>query len=506
MSIRTLDIILDKPNKVYYPGEMVTGRVKLVLDSVKKIRAVQLKLVGRAECKWDEYETYYDHEGKSQTRTISRRSTETYLRTEQCLVGGRGKFELAAGKHIYPFGVMLPIRAPASFSGSYGGVSYYTEVKIDIPMAFDKKERTCFTVLNPLNLNLFPNLRNSYKNEKNKTFCCLWCASGPLTLVVHLPKTGFVQSEPIPITLEIDNASNVTVDAVHIDLKRKIQWTAEGCHKNEDIKLIRLSLGGVEQGKSHTWSENFTIPPVRYPNLKGCSFIKINHELRIEADTGRFFDLNMHIPITIGDISLSEDANAPINTPQQPQDYPNKIPYNPNVVICIPTRTGVPMNPAPSPYPARGQPAANYPYPVVPGNQAIGAPLGVPAPSPNFIAPDPNPNAGGIPQMPPPPTAQVYSQSNYLTSAYPAPGGAVPVQQYHPELSRQPATNPECAQNAPHIPVPFNAAAGYGLTLPSMDSSVQFDKSSFLNDSKSHDAPSPLFSSSRNRNLNKKRV
>ncbi|XP_065224219.1 arrestin domain-containing protein 3-like [Planococcus citri] len=473
MSVRTLDIILDKPDKVYYPGEMVTGRVRLVLDSSKKIRAVQLKLKGKAECKWNERETYRDHEDRSRSRSICRKSSETYLNTER-LVGGRGKFKLAAGEHIYPFSVMLPIRAPSSFSGSYGGVSYYAKVKIDIPMAFDRKERTCFTVLNPLNLNLFPNLRNSYKNEKNKTFCCLWCASGPLTIVVHLPKTGFAHSEPIPITLEIDNASTYTVKAVHIYLKREIKWTAEGCHKKEDKKLQKLSLGGVEQGQSHTWSENFTIPSATYPNLEGCSFIKINHELHIEADASGFLDPDMHIPITIGDIPLSEDPNAPIITPQ-PQTYPNNMPYNPNVGMQMPP-PGVPMNPVPSPYPTPGQPAANYPYP---GNQAGGAPFGVPAPNPSFIAPNlPYSNAGGIPQMPLHPTAQGYPHSNYLTSAYPVPGGAVPAQQYHPELSRQPATNPESAQSAPHHWVPFGAAsaAGDGSKFP-----VQ---------------PSPLFSSS----------
>lgn len=502
MGFTSLNIILDKPDKVYYPGEMVTGKVRLTLDSMKKIRAVELKLKGRAKCKWDEQETYHDHEGKSHTRTVCRKSTETYLKQEQILIGGRDKFELAAGEHVYPFSVILPIRAPASFNGSYGGVSYYGKVKIDIPMAIDKKERTCFTVLNPLNLNLFPNLRTPYKNEKNKTFCCLCCASGPLTFVVHLPKTGFAQSEPIPITLEIDNASNVTVNAVHIYLKREIKWTAEGDHKHEDIKLQKLRLGGVEEGQSHTWSENFTIPPATYPNLEGCSIIKINHELHIEADaSGMHSDLDMHIPVTIGDIPLSEDPNAPIITPQ-PQTYPNNMPYNPSGGMQMPP-PGVPMNPVPSPYPTQGQPAATYPYP---GNQAGGAPFGVPPlqicpqappgyqpgmagpPNPGFVAPNPYPNAGGMPQMPPPPTAQGYPQPGYPTGAYPVPGGAVPVQQYQPEVPRQPATNPECAQNAPHLPVPYNAAAGDGLTLPSLDSSVQFDKSSFLNDSKSHDA------------------
>ena len=72
------------------------------------------------------------------------------------------KFELAVGQHTYPFAVMLPIKTPSSFNGTYGGIAYYAKAKIDIPLAIDKKERSGFTVINPLNLNLFPNLRVRY--------------------------------------------------------------------------------------------------------------------------------------------------------------------------------------------------------------------------------------------------------------------------------------------------------------------------------------------------------
>lgn len=490
MGVERFCVVFDKPDNVYYPGEMLTGRVELVLSSMKKIRGVELKLKGRAKSKWDESETYHDSEGKSHTRTICRKSSEVFFKSDQILIGGRGdKFELNAGDHVYPFAVILPLKAPSSFNGSYGGVSYYGKAKIDIPLAFDKKERAGFTFLNHLNLNLFPNLRQPYKNEKNKTFCCFCCASGPLTIAVYLPKTGFCTKEPIPITLEIDNASNVTVNAVHIYLKRNIHWTADGCHKDEDAKLQKLHLGGVEEGQSHTWSENFTIPPTSFPNLDGCSIIKIQHHLHIEADaSGMHSDLDMHIPITIGDIALSEDPNAPIVTPQA-QTYPNNMAYN-NGMQMPP---GIPINSVPSPYPAQNPQSVNYPYPGNPG----GAPFGVPPvqicpqappgyvgpqpvpnngpPNPGFVAPNLYPNGGGMPQMP---TQGYPPQQNYSPGAYP-----VPAQQYPP----QPATNPECSQNTPYPPVGY-AGAGDGLTLPSIQSNVQLERTSFLNDNKDHNA------------------
>lgn len=70
-----------------------------------------------------------------------------------------GKLELSAGEYSYPFAVMLPIKAPSSFEGTYGGISYYAKAKIDIPFTKDKEERTEFTVVNLLDLNLYQHLR-----------------------------------------------------------------------------------------------------------------------------------------------------------------------------------------------------------------------------------------------------------------------------------------------------------------------------------------------------------
>ncbi len=55
------------------------------------------------------------------------------------------------------------------------------------------------------------------------------CASGPLTIVLYLPKTGFARYESIPVTVEIDNASNVDVASVKAYLKRVI---ISDCHKS----------------------------------------------------------------------------------------------------------------------------------------------------------------------------------------------------------------------------------------------------------------------------------
>lgn len=43
-----------------------------------------------------------------------------------------------------------------------------------------------------------------------------------MTLVACIPYTGFVPGQNIPITVELDNNSNVAIDAVKIILERVI--------------------------------------------------------------------------------------------------------------------------------------------------------------------------------------------------------------------------------------------------------------------------------------------
>lgn len=43
-----------------------------------------------------------------------------------------------------------------------------------------------------------------------------------MTLVACVPYTGFVPGQNIPFTIELDNNSNVTIDAVKVKLERVI--------------------------------------------------------------------------------------------------------------------------------------------------------------------------------------------------------------------------------------------------------------------------------------------
>jgi len=58
--------------------------------------------------------------------------------------------------------------------------------------------------------------------EKEKFYCCCCCKSGPMTMILYVPYIGFVPGQSIPITIELDNNSNVEIDSIKIELERVI--------------------------------------------------------------------------------------------------------------------------------------------------------------------------------------------------------------------------------------------------------------------------------------------
>lgn len=128
-------------------------------------------------------------------------------------------------------------------------------------------------------------LQEQAKIELEKTFCCCCCASGPLSAVILVPATGFVSGQSIPITAEVDNASNVTVDRLKLILRKTVVFKTTT--PRQDIKRVKTviaetSEGPVEAHGSKTWTKTMVIPPLPPSNLLNCSLIDLDYELKVK--------------------------------------------------------------------------------------------------------------------------------------------------------------------------------------------------------------------------------
>lgn len=76
-----------------------------------------------------------------------------------------------------------------------------------------------------------------------KTFCCFCCASPPLCVDVRAPVSGYCPGQVIPITIDIENKSNVQLHLVKIFLRKVcILRKQKNTKKVYIIYIINLKL------------------------------------------------------------------------------------------------------------------------------------------------------------------------------------------------------------------------------------------------------------------------
>ncbi|XP_049855328.1 arrestin domain-containing protein 3-like [Schistocerca gregaria] len=249
---------------------------------------------------------------------------------------------LPPGEHVYNFSVKLPENLPSSFEGTYGRIRYTIKAKMNRPWAFDEKVKAFYTVISHLDLNKDPLVKEPVSQVTEKTLCCCCCRSGPLTLVANIPATGFVSGQEIPITVEVDNATEETISAVTCSLKKNICFTSHTPRKKTKIvrdKIETITYEPVGPNTSKTWTKNLKIPSLPPSNLNNCSIIDLDYFLHVKAViNGTHTNLYVNIPITLGTIPLlsyippelsKQLLDSTIHTPQLPplKDAPEKFPH-----------------------------------------------------------------------------------------------------------------------------------------------------------------------------------
>ncbi|KAE8741271.1 hypothetical protein FOCC_FOCC013193 [Frankliniella occidentalis] len=206
-----LRISFDRPYAAYYGGETVTGRVDMQVDKPTQIRAVTITFRGEASVHWTETKSKSSGTGSS-TETVTYSASEIYFSNKVYFVGGdSGDITLSPGDYVYAFQCLLPPTLPNSFEGVHGHIRYTTKAVVHRPWKFDHGARAAFTVVAPLDLNMYPQARAPIEREQSKHFCCLWCKSGPLTMSVRVPHGGYVPGQTILLQIQIDNASTTNV-------------------------------------------------------------------------------------------------------------------------------------------------------------------------------------------------------------------------------------------------------------------------------------------------------
>jgi hypothetical protein len=309
MGLKDVLIKLDNSNNTYYAGQTVNGQVVFEFDSPKKIRGIKVQFLGAAITKWYETEKRETSDGKTEEEQKEVSGKEEYFQISYYLLGGANasETELPAGTHSYPFSCVLPPTLPSSFEGEHGHVRYTVTVTLDRPWKFDQETKMAFTVISPVDLNKIESVRKPHRLEMEKSFCCFCCASGPLSVVVSLPVTGYVSGQTIPLLADIDNGSNVDIVKMKFIFIKSTAYHTQSPRltKRDEQVIAELGVGPFNRHETRNVKQSLDIPPLPPSNLDNCGIIDLVYELRVICEVSGFHtNLSGIIPITLGTVPL----------------------------------------------------------------------------------------------------------------------------------------------------------------------------------------------------------
>lgn len=243
--------------------------------------------------------------------------------------------EVEAGEYIYQFEFELPTNIAYSTEGKYGEIYYGIKVVLNIPQELDKEIRLPLTVIRYEDLNTMPLLKYPKREETSKTFCWFFiCCLGtsPLVMSASIPYSGFVPGtstfflslnrvytkflnffhvagQKIPVTIEMNNQSHVSVRSTKITLKGLHTFNFDypsTCKQVEKYRLDYKLVPGCKSGKCVKLEETLKVPEMLNPsNDPHCKVFQITYVIKIAAIVDDPHQTPfIHIPITIGSFPL----------------------------------------------------------------------------------------------------------------------------------------------------------------------------------------------------------
>ena len=305
--IELFEIHVERPNRTYFSGELIKGHLLVKVSERMKINSLGLLLNGLGIVWWE----VSNGEGPSTTYS----KEEEYLRFYLVLLTKKQNEAvcyLEAGEQSFPFEMQLPANLPSSFAFIHACVTYNLKGIIDIPST-KKFVDLPIVVIEKLDLNDDPVLRQPATGSQVKNICCCCCKSDPIIAKLSLLKSGYVPGEQLVFNAAIDNKSNYEMKSVSIKIIQYILcMTSSGSRMFRRLVAEVVSPKKIGKNNYDEWNNvSVTIPSV-CPSSKGTSKILIVYYgavLHVNP-AGPFCSFEATIPIAIGTEPLTNDANA----------------------------------------------------------------------------------------------------------------------------------------------------------------------------------------------------
>ena len=319
-------INLSGNNSVYFAGSNVEGSVLLEISEPKKTQGISIVFSGKSYVHWTESRSSGTGRDR-RTETVHYSDTQIIFNDVfiQLWGNGRDSQDLAAGRYEFPFKFQLPsdLVLPTSFESHTGYIRYSLLARISRSWKFDHTTTRAITVNEIVDINT-AQLTTPLSSSNEKTLCCLWCASGPISLSVSIDRGGYCPGESIAISTAAENHSNRRITAVRATLKQTVVYYARGSHRQQSKIIQRIEGPGIEPGATSNWSNELLPIPATAPSINSCRILSLSYAVIVTLDIPRAIDLHVTIPITMGNVPFKGTVNANAAHPQVESYQPVK--------------------------------------------------------------------------------------------------------------------------------------------------------------------------------------
>lgn len=318
---------LDSTQVVYYPGQILSGNVTIILNESMKMRSIKIKAKGESKCHWTEECTTGSGEDQ-RTETEHYSAKEHTMKDTRFLFGGHSDSEMhPAGTYTYPFCFVLPGGIPSSFEGIHGHIRYVLKCTIDKPWKFDHKVKRAFSVNDIIDTNS-PMYAHAPGGDVHKDVGCLCCKAGPLELGSSIDRSCYCPGEAILVNANVQNKTTRNMEALNAKLIQTIQYHGRhhGHTKTKTVQreVAKLYGPGIPKGQDATWeNQPFGIPALP-PTIANSRVITVHYKVKVYVGLPWGIDPYVKLHITMGTVPFMRMYGQPVQygTPQDAQGPP----------------------------------------------------------------------------------------------------------------------------------------------------------------------------------------
>uniref|UniRef100_A0A4W5MBM0 Arrestin C-terminal-like domain-containing protein n=1 Tax=Hucho hucho TaxID=62062 RepID=A0A4W5MBM0_9TELE len=251
------------PRVTFSSGDFMAGQISFDLSKETKLSSITLTLNGKAKVQW-----------------TTQGGGAVVFKLLFCFPPSAvPNTTLQPGTHVYPFTCQIPQgNFPSSFHGVHGSIIYSMKVEIHRPWHLAKEFETEFNFASHIDANQ-PHLLAPLAGSNTKTLCCLWCASGPISMTVCTERKGFVPGEMVKIICELSNGSSRTVTPHATLIQKQMFYTHNKCNRRLQMKNL-ASVDGqpVNPSSSEVYSDMMLpIPPNTTLTISNCPILELDY-------------------------------------------------------------------------------------------------------------------------------------------------------------------------------------------------------------------------------------